>query len=57
MESLASGPSRANQALSAGSDGRSDLGTLAYPGMMAITITQALRGQLPGPAVQLLSMP
>lgn len=57
MESLASRLSRANQALSAGSDGRSDLGTLAYPGMMAITITQALRGQLPGPAVQLLSMP
>lgn len=54
MESLASGLSRVNQTLSAGSDGRIDLRTLAYLGLMAITISQALRGQLLGPAIPLL---
>ena len=54
IDSLTSGLSRVNQTLAAGSDGRIDLRTLAYLGLMAITISQAMRGQLLGPAIPLL---
>ena len=54
MESLATGLSRVDKAVTAGSGGRVDLKTLAYLGLMAITISQAMRGQLLGPAIPLL---
>jgi hypothetical protein len=54
LESLQSGLSRLDQAVAAGSEGRLDLRTLAYLGLMTLTITQAIRGQLLGPSIPLL---
>lgn len=54
LDSLQSGLSRINQIVAAGSEGRLDLRTLAYLGLMTVTITQAIRGQLLGPSIPLL---
>ena len=54
LQTLLSGLDRVDQAVTAVSDGRVDLRTLAWLGLMAITISQAVRGELRGPAIPLL---
>jgi hypothetical protein len=54
LEPLTSGLSRMDQAVTSGTDGSVDLRTLAYVGLMGFTISQALRGELLGPAIPLL---
>jgi hypothetical protein len=54
FEPLRSGLSGIEQALKSGTAGNVDLRTLAFLGLMGLTLHQVLRGQVLGPALPML---
>jgi hypothetical protein len=54
LGSLSSRISMIDKAISGGSGGMVDLRTLAYVGLLGLTIRQAMRGQVLGPALPMM---